>query len=38
MLFFGGVYDVEFQHETNMLFEMVKNRDVIYVYADLCEF
>jgi len=22
---FGGIYDIEFQHETEMLFEMVKN-------------
>jgi hypothetical protein len=35
---FGGVYDVEFQHETEMLFEMVKNDKIICVYSDLCEF
>jgi len=35
---FGGVYDVEFQHETTMLFEMVKNGEIICVYSDLCEF
>lgn len=35
---FGGVYDVEFQEETEMLFEMVKNGEIICVYSDLCEF
>jgi len=34
---FGGVYDIEFQHETNLLFEMVKNGEIICVYSDLCE-
>lgn len=35
---FGGVYDVEFQEETETLFEMVKNGEIICVYSDLCEF
>jgi phosphosulfolactate synthase (CoM biosynthesis protein A) len=35
---FGGICDVEFQHETEMLFEMVKNDKIICVYSDLCEF
>ena len=35
---FGGIYDAEFQHETEMLFEMVKNGEIICVYSDLCEF
>lgn len=35
---FGGVYDVEFQEETEMLFEMVKKGEIICVYSDLCEF
>jgi len=35
---FGGVYDVEFQEETEILFEMVKNGEIICVYSDLCEF
>ncbi len=34
---FGGIYDIEFQHETEMLFEMVKNGELICVYSDLCE-
>ena len=34
---FGGVHDTEFQYETNQLFEMVKNGEVICVYSDLCE-
>ena len=34
---FGGVYDVEFQEETEMLFEMVKSGEIICVYSDLCE-
>ena len=34
---FGGVYDIEFQHETNLLFDMVKNGEIICVYSDLCE-
>jgi hypothetical protein len=35
---FGGIYDVEFQEETKMLFEMVRNNEIICVYSDLCEF
>ncbi len=34
---FGGINDIEFQHETELLFEMVKNGDIICVYSDLCE-
>ena len=34
---FGGVHDTEFQYETNLLFEMVKNGEIICVYSDLCE-
>ncbi|MCA1758135.1 MAG: type II toxin-antitoxin system VapC family toxin [Bacteroidales bacterium] len=34
---FGGIYDVEFQRETELLFEMVKNGEIICVYSDLCE-
>ena len=34
---FGGIYDVEFQKETEMLFDMVKNGEIICVYSDLCE-
>ena len=34
---FGGVFDIEFEHETNLLFEMVKNGEIICVYSDLCE-
>lgn len=34
---FGGIYDIEFQHETEMLFEMVKGEEIICVYSDLCE-
>jgi predicted nucleic acid-binding protein len=32
---FGGIYDEEFQFETEKLFEMVKNREIICVYSDL---
>ncbi len=35
---FGGIYDVEFQLQTEMLFEMVRNGEIICVYSDLCEF
>ncbi|MDZ4147198.1 MAG: type II toxin-antitoxin system VapC family toxin [Flavobacteriia bacterium] len=35
---FGGIYDVEFQKETEKLFEMVKNDEITCVYSDLCEF
>jgi len=35
---FGGISDIEFQKETEMLFEMVKNGEIICVYSDLCEY
>lgn len=35
---FGGVYDVEFQKETNQLFDMVKSGQLICVYSDLTEY
>ena len=35
---FGGIYDIEFQQETELLFEMVKNGEIICVYSDLCEY
>ena len=35
---FGGVYDIEFQRETEQLFEMVKRGQIICVYSDLTEF
>ncbi len=35
---FGGIYDIEFQQETILLFEMVKNGEIICVYSDLCEY
>ena len=34
---FGGVFDKEFQNETKLLFEMVKNGEITCVYYDLCE-
>jgi len=34
---FGGIFDIEFQHETSLLFEMVENEEIICVYSDLCE-
>lgn len=34
---FGGVHDIEFRQETEMLFEMVKNVEIICVFSDLCE-
>lgn len=37
-LSFGGIYDLEFQEETEVLFEMVENGEIICVYSDLCEF
>lgn len=36
--FFGGIYDIEFQRETEKLFEMVKAGEIICVYSDLTEF
>jgi hypothetical protein len=35
---FGGIYDIEFQQETELLFEMVRSGEIICVYSDLCEF
>ncbi len=35
---FGGIFDIEFQQETKLLFEMIKNGELICVYSDLCEF
>ena len=35
---FGGVYDKEFQFETEQLFEMVKTGEITCVYSDLTEF
>ena len=35
---FGGVYDKEFQVETEQLFEMVKAGEITCVYSDLTEF
>lgn len=35
---FGGVYDVEFQKETELLFEMVRKGEIVCVYSDLCEY
>lgn len=34
---FGGIYDIEFQNETALLFEMVMKGKIICVYSDLCE-
>ena len=33
---FGGIYDIEFKEETELLFEMVSNGEIICVYSDLC--
>lgn len=35
---FGGIYDIEFQYETESLFQMVKDGQIICVYSDLCEY
>lgn len=35
---FGGIYDMEFQKETELLFEMLRNGEIVCVYSDLCEF
>jgi len=35
---FGGVYDIEFQVETEQLFDMVKTGEITCVYSDLTEF
>ena len=34
---FGGIHDIEFQHETTLLFEMLKGGEIICVYSDLSE-
>lgn len=34
---FGGIYDIEFQNETALLFQMVMKGKIICVYSDLCE-
>lgn len=35
---FGGIYDVEFQQETEKLFDMVKSGRIVCVFSDLTEF
>jgi len=35
---FGGIYDIEFQRETEMLFELVRSGEVVCVYSDLTEY
>lgn len=35
---FGGIYDIEFQDETERLFDMVKAGKITCVYSDLTEF
>ncbi len=35
---FGGIHDIEFQFETELLFEMVRSGEIICVYSDLTEF
>lgn len=35
---FGGIYDVEFQNETEKLFDLVRSGEVICVYSDLTEY
>jgi predicted nucleic acid-binding protein len=34
---FGGIYDVEFEKETALLFEKVKSGEIVCVYSDLSE-
>ncbi len=34
---FGGIYDMEFQEETQKLFEMVLKEEIVCVYSDLIE-
>ncbi len=34
---FGGIQDIEFQHETTLLFEMLRGGEIICVYSDLSE-
>jgi len=35
---FGGIHDVEFRNETELLFQMVSNGEIICVYSDLSEY
>lgn len=35
---FGGIYDKEFQNETEQLFDMVRAGEITCVYSDLTEF
>lgn len=35
---FGGIHDIEFKEETEKLFKMLRNGEIICVYSDLCEF
>lgn len=35
---FGGIYDKEFQVETEQLFDMVRDGEITCVYSDLTEF
>jgi len=35
---FGGIDDIEFQEETEKLFEMVRSGEIICVYSDLTEY
>lgn len=35
---FGGIFDIEFKHETELLFQMIRNGEIICVYSDLCEY
>ncbi|MEZ5004460.1 MAG: type II toxin-antitoxin system VapC family toxin [Chitinophagales bacterium] len=35
---FGGIYDIEFQKETEQLFDMVKSGKITCVYSDLTEY
>lgn len=35
---FGGIYDIEFQQETEKLFRMVNKGKIVCVYSDLTEF
>jgi predicted nucleic acid-binding protein len=35
---FGGILDIEFQKETEKIFEMVQNGEIVCVYSDLCEY
>jgi hypothetical protein len=35
---FGGIHDIEFQEETEKLFEMVRSGEIICVYSDLTEY